>query len=73
MPDSHTGLLLKAGQVLQEMLHVCQAVANISEGGYLLGHRIQCGLDLQQRKTDLEHLCLIQEGQDVGTLTAASC
>lgn len=42
---------------------MCQAVANVSEGGYLLGHGIQGSFDLRQRKTDLEHLCLIQEGK----------
>lgn len=40
---------------------MCQAVANVSEGGYLLGHGIQSSFDLRQRKADLEHLCLIQE------------
>jgi hypothetical protein len=60
VPVSHTGLLLKGGQVLQKVLHVGQAVANIRESSYLLGHGIQGGFDLQQRKTGLEHLCLIQ-------------
>ena len=61
LPDSHTGLLLEAAQVLQEVLHVCQAAANVGEGGCLLGHGIQGSFDLRQRKADLEHLCLIQE------------
>lgn len=46
---------------------MCQAVANISEGGYLLGHGIQGSFDLRQRKADLEQLCLIQEPIPGGT------
>lgn len=38
-----------------------QAVANIRERSYLLGHGIQGGFDLQKRKAGLEHLCLLQE------------
>lgn len=75
MPVSHTGLLLKVGQVLQEVLHVCHAVADVGESSYLLGHGIQGGFDLQQRKTGSEHLCLTREpmleGQGMVTPEAA--
>lgn len=44
-----------------------QAVANIRERSYLLGHGIQGGFDLQKRKTGLEQLCLIQGPMPGGT------
>lgn len=42
----HPGFLLEAGEVLQEVLHVCQAVAHVRKGCHLLGQRVQSGFDL---------------------------
>ena len=45
---TYTGLLLEAGQVLQEVLHVRQAVAHVIEGRDLLGQHVQGGFDLRR-------------------------
>lgn len=39
-PSPHARLLLKAGEVLQEVLCVRQAVAHVREGCYLMGRCI---------------------------------
>lgn len=44
---AYTGLLLEAGKVLQEVLHVCQAVAHVGEGCDLLGQHVQGRFDLR--------------------------